>query len=1030
MNIDDLGRAAATALREHTATAVAPEFEVLRHRRARRRLAGAASMSAATAAAVVALFVVNPFSSTEAPTALTTTTTTSPPPPTVTSVPPTTTPSPPATVPPPDGPVVEIAPNGWGRVPLDPAVFGSGGNVRIAAAASSDTRYVLVGSTAVNDIDGTRLMPVAWYAGPDLQWRQSTFATGVDGEIFDVVRYDGGFLAVGTAGRDAAVWTSPNGGFWDRHDIPAAAPGGRASMAGVAVAGDSLVAVGVETYSDPSVEEEDIDPAVWVAGADGTNWELVTNGAAFGVPGFNRDGLGEIAGVSWTRHGVVAVGWYGGGPAAWIDAGSGWERVAIPTDGRLLGVAESGASIVAWGSTGFHGSPDSDGLILLSDDGLTWTAAEGDFSGSGISDGIQVISALFAPPGGPLVAVGSDQKVFTSVGGAAVWTSPDGRVWERTPHDDRAFGALAQDGYSVMTDVVPFADGLLAVGYSGDAVDDGRSFFCCVESATMWINDPTVTAPSAVAVDVSLDGALPLPRRTIAFAPWGSGPSEVGMSQGGAGPCCFDVASNGTVVIVDTENLRVLAFPLDDDPYLLDEYGAADFVPAAVATTTFAGEDVVAVLGFSNEPNRPHDLITYTIGGIEIDRNRVTVGSARDLRAGLDGFWLGTEASWRHVAAANGTVGSLYEPQAVLPLGAGGLLSWSTSPSSPEVAVRRVTASGRELSFLLSEASIPFVAAGSAEDTVLVHTPQLEPNPFPRLVLVMHPSGEVDRYLSTATAWTDWSPYGGLRMKDGVLYVLSTTSQGVEILAHELYPTAIGYDPARLPECSRGSWSPTLRSAPTVDPAEVILALDIAYVGLAPCRTEFSVDVSVYGGPTGPLVRGDSSVTVRAVLPDQASVALFRWRSWCGPTADVRVFVDDALVASALGTVTTDGTVEGFTVPACAATGPRASTIARFEMGTVTLDPVVIVDPGDVIIVRGLGFQTVPLLEDGTVVVYKGLGDEGAMTELCRALVLPDGSFECLVDLDTLATPDPGIYRIAVGDPANLVSAAFQVRVG
>jgi hypothetical protein len=46
-----------------------------------------------------------------------------------------------------------------------------------------------------------------------------------------------------------------------------------------------------------------------------------------------------------------------------------------------------------------------------------------------------------------------------------VWVSPDGLIWERVPHDENVFGG---EGDQNMRSVVPTADGVVAVGASGE----------------------------------------------------------------------------------------------------------------------------------------------------------------------------------------------------------------------------------------------------------------------------------------------------------------------------------------------------------------------------------------------------------------------------------------------------------------------------------------------------------------------------------------------------------------------------------
>lgn len=93
-------------------------------------------------------------------------------------------------------------------------------------------------------------------------------------------------------------------------------------------------------------------------------------------------------------------------------------------------------------------------------EGVDWTRVGHDpqvFSGEGAS-ACELSAVVAAGPG--LVAVGKEHQT------AAVWTSPDGQVWSRVPHDEAVFA----DGWMWMNDVVETGDGLVAVGR-----DEGRT---------------------------------------------------------------------------------------------------------------------------------------------------------------------------------------------------------------------------------------------------------------------------------------------------------------------------------------------------------------------------------------------------------------------------------------------------------------------------------------------------------------------------------------------------------------------------
>jgi hypothetical protein len=105
--------------------------------------------------------------------------------------------------------------------------------------------------------------------------------------------------------------------------------------------------------------------------------------------------------------------------------------------------------------------------VWTSVDGLEWSHVPTNDETFGSAGGNAVMESVTA--GGPgLVAVGAtgagDQRK------AVVWTSGDGLEWTRLPHDDETFGG---DGGASMSGVIAGGAGLVAVGSTGDIVEDG-----------------------------------------------------------------------------------------------------------------------------------------------------------------------------------------------------------------------------------------------------------------------------------------------------------------------------------------------------------------------------------------------------------------------------------------------------------------------------------------------------------------------------------------------------------------------------
>ena len=291
--------------------------------------------------------------------------------------------------------------------------------------------------------------------------------------MHSVVAGGPGFVAVGgsdiwfgnDAANDAAVWTSVDGLTWSRvpHDEGVfSAPGWAILlMRSVVVGGPGLVAVG-------SVEVRgERDAAVWTS-VDGLVWSRVPHDeAVFGGPD-SQTMFEVVAG----GPGLVAVGQdgtmddYAG--AVWTSLdGLTWSRV--PRNATAFGSGSSMSSVVVWGEGLVAVGTDrpADGhaaAVWTSPDGLVWSRVPHDEAVFGGPGDQWMRSVVVGGPG--LVAVGVD----ASGGGvgewdAAVWTSVDGLTWSRVPHDEAVFGG---PDTQAMTAVASGGPGLVAVGREGE----------------------------------------------------------------------------------------------------------------------------------------------------------------------------------------------------------------------------------------------------------------------------------------------------------------------------------------------------------------------------------------------------------------------------------------------------------------------------------------------------------------------------------------------------------------------------------
>jgi hypothetical protein len=109
----------------------------------------------------------------------------------------------------------------------------------------------------------------------------------------------------------------------------------------------------------------------------------------------------------------------------------------------------------------------ADGVTATGGDGRSWTRITHEDALFGrLEDEYEMAAATTGGPG--LVAVGKDGVRDA----AAVWTSADGRRWERVPHDESVFGG---DGYQAMHSVAVGGPGLVAVGREWGSREDSAA---------------------------------------------------------------------------------------------------------------------------------------------------------------------------------------------------------------------------------------------------------------------------------------------------------------------------------------------------------------------------------------------------------------------------------------------------------------------------------------------------------------------------------------------------------------------------
>jgi len=318
-------------------------------------------------------------------------------------------------------------------------VVADGGDNVVTGAVSSPGVIEPAASLAVAD-PGSSLWFLAFHD-------EAVFGGAGESGMSGVVAGGPGFVAVGGRDGNAAVWTSVDGLTWSRvpHDEAVFGGDGRLEMAAVAVGGPGLVAVGSQVEC--------------------TDHEVLDEGGSARV-----DEDGNLA------PDTVCVD---GNAVAWTSIdGLIWSRV--PHDEAVFGgrrrvyamksVTLGGPGLVAVGRSNEFGEGDAlnegDAVVWTSVDGLAWSRVAHD---EAVFGGVETQDMLDVTVGGPgLVAVGRDgaggawDNPILARGGQhpAVWTSADGLIWSRVPHDENAFGGPS----STMLGVTTGGPGLVAVG--------------------------------------------------------------------------------------------------------------------------------------------------------------------------------------------------------------------------------------------------------------------------------------------------------------------------------------------------------------------------------------------------------------------------------------------------------------------------------------------------------------------------------------------------------------------------------------
>jgi hypothetical protein len=267
----------------------------------------------------------------------------------------------------------------------------------------------------------------------------------------------------------------------------------------LASAGSRLYMVG----STPAAGA-DYSTEVW-SSADGTTWDRMSDAGAF-EPGFaafwmSNDGNGGLILVGSSGSSGSSIG-EARTPEAWHSPdGRTWTRADLGAEigGELMRVAARPGAVVALGDWRIPAS----GMVTGSDQVATglyaWFSADGSAWGrADLPDSADYVPTAVTAWTGGFVAV-ADKSTAGST--SSIWTSADGRTWEKAPMNLAGFGsdAIAALGDRVVT-VGSKPDSKLGIVPASWSSTDGKTWV----QATAATRDPAFLFDDVTAVDGTL----------------------------------------------------------------------------------------------------------------------------------------------------------------------------------------------------------------------------------------------------------------------------------------------------------------------------------------------------------------------------------------------------------------------------------------------------------------------------------------------------------------------------------------------
>ena len=361
------------------------------------------------------------------------------------------------------------------------------GDQRILGGVETATGFLVFGYTTEgppNAAGKPDLDTAAWVGDPDQQWEavdSPSFLGGGNQRATDTVIFGGGAIVLlgsseSARGFDAAAWILPAGSTeWARADVKAAGLHKEQdqSIRDAVQVRSQLIAVG---STGGALEA---DAALWES-QRGKLWTF----AEGAVP--SQVGVEEMTCVVMSPEGLLVVGGFVDGPhdqdaAVWTTETPPFvHRVKDRDlggrgDQKINAIVQGDPGYVAVGEETIEG--DTDAVVWTSTDGREWervfdpTEA---FTGGGAQRMYAVAASDIGlvAAGTDVLEAGADDQEPDGHWDAAVWTSVDGLHWERLPGDDPSMSTLADLGHQEIKALVPVEGGFLALGAEGESGSD------------------------------------------------------------------------------------------------------------------------------------------------------------------------------------------------------------------------------------------------------------------------------------------------------------------------------------------------------------------------------------------------------------------------------------------------------------------------------------------------------------------------------------------------------------------------------